>query len=229
MLIDGRYLVHWESRLKLWDYSDVGTPVVTGGYTFVGKNGDGGGSLLVLDIPHDRAVEMLAEVQTKSDLFVVHPGARIQIDTSQVSEKYRVDVEASLAEQIKKIGCTIASDAPVTLVASITGPTTEAASYHMSGAHVVKKYVSSIKLQYDGQDLWTGAATNIPGVLSLRRGESAKEALDRLSKSPNVGYFQHVSLPEYLQKPGLAAGTGPKQGIATVGQSKVTIGGIEDA
>lgn len=46
VLIDGRYLVHWESRLKLWDYSDVGTPVVTGGYTFVGKNGDGGGSLL---------------------------------------------------------------------------------------------------------------------------------------------------------------------------------------
>ena len=111
-------------------------------------------------------------------------------------------------------------------MAGITGPKQEAVSYHMSGAHVVQSYTSSLAIQYKGQTIWQSGGTNIPGMIMLSRDETMESYLAKASASPNLNFFQQVKFPEFLQKPS-PAGNGNTQTLSTIGASTLTANGLQ--
>lgn len=226
VLIDGKILIHWPSRIRLWEYSGASTAATIGQYTFFGLTSDAGGLLYPTELPHAEAVSMLESARERSDIFIIRPGVPLAIDVSGVKSQHQAAVRESLELAISKIGCQVAPQAEVQVVATVTGPKQEAAAYHMSGAHVVQKYVSKVALRYANNEIWSSSGTNIPGMIMLSRGETLEQYLAKASKAPNLSFFKTVALPNYLQKPAGGAQGQSKQQM-TIGVSKLTINGFE--
>jgi len=90
------------------------------------------------------------------------------------------------------------------------------------GDYHVKEYIARLKFVYQGQTAWERSGTNVPGVMTLQKGENVSDKL-RACEKPEYGFFDHVLLPKFLQKP--TAGKGPG-GSLTLGQSPVTTAGL---
>jgi len=229
VLFDGKLLIHWPSRIRLWEYADVSATQVVGEYAFFGLTSDGGGLLYPTKLPHPKAVAMLESARQRSDIFIVRPGVALALDVNGVAQQYQATVRESLEKAIGKIGCQVAPQAEVQVVATITGPKQEAAAYHMAGAHVVQKYTSRVALRFANNDVWVSEGTNIPGMVMLQGGETLEQFLAKASQAPNLEHFKRIVLPEYLQKPAPApAGGGARaRQQMTIGVSKLTINGFD--
>ncbi len=222
VMLNGDKLVEFSSGIKLWRYQG-GAPIRAADQMLYVHIGDPS-RMMPLEIPHAAAREMLAEAKSQSDLFILKKGAPVAIDLNDVPGQFRQDVEQKIKANIESKGFVYASSAPVSIKATITGPTTEAVSYHFAGSFVVRQFKSQLNIEYDGKSIWASSATNVPGAVSGRDQADIKQQLDKAGQSPNLNFFGAVQLPDFLQKP---SGDGKNQDAQMLGVSTIGANGIE--
>lgn len=226
-LLDNRLLLHLPTRIQVCNYLDAGTISTVGGTSFIAIVNNEGGTLVPASFPHPAAEKLLAKAQSDPTLFLVHPGVAVAIDVSGVAPQYQGVARQGLEKAAQQSGYRVAPASPITLVASITGPTPEAVSYIARGSYVVNKYTSSIALRWNGQDLWQTQGTNVPGVLMTKGGETIEQALAEAGRQPNTAIFEQARFPEFLQKP--AQNAQPGQQSSALMTSRFTLQGLVDA
>lgn len=213
VLISNEYLVEWESGIKVWQYQGGGHPVCQQSTVFYVND-----ALVPVTMPHPEATRLLDQAKKQSDLFVVKKGTALALDVSGVPAQYQEEVKKSLTQQIEKVGCKVAPQAPVTVKAKVTGPESDTISYLSAGSFPFNRYASTISYEFAGKPIWSGTQTNVPGFLGNPREKSYQQQIDEAGAKPNLYYFGHANLPEYLQKPSENSAAGGEQ---TLGVSKV--------
>jgi hypothetical protein len=104
------------------------------------------------------------------------------------------------------------------------GPKDREVRYMFGGGdYKVQEYTARLKFVYQGQPAWETSGTNVPGVVSLKKGENIADKL-RESEKPDYGFFNRVQLPKFLQKPAQGQGAGSS---LTLGQSNITTSGLQ--
>ena len=222
VVVNNDKMVEFSSGIKLWRYHGAAITSVHGQTVFVHADRDGA-KMMPIAIPHSAAQDLLDKAKKQSDLFVLKKGSKVALDLSGVPRHVRSDVEQSLKDNLDKKGFTYAQNAPVRLKAEITGPTTEAVSYHFAGSFVVKQYVSKLNLEYEGNSLWAASGNNVPGAVSGGDKNAIKQQLDKAGQKPNIGFFGSAQLPDYLQKP---TGDANNRDAQMLGSSQVGLNGI---
>ncbi len=225
-LLNNNLLFHIPSGITVCDYKDAAAITSVGGVEFVGLLGDGGGVVAPTQIPHARAVSLLEQAVDDPSVFLIHPGVSVSLDSSAVPGNYRAEVEKNIREAIDKAGYKLSNGAPIKIKASVTGPKTEAVSYIARGAYVANVYTSGVSIEHQGAKIWNRTGSNIPMMLSTKRGQSIQERLDELGKGPSLSFFQGVALPRMMQAP-TKSSNGNNQNALLV--SKFTLTGIVDA
>lgn len=223
IMVGGDHLIEIDSKIKLWKYNGGLKKMVHGQMLLIHREGKGG-RIMPSEIPHQAALDILAEAKSQSDLFILKKGAGVNFDLSGVSGQWRGDVEQSLKENIERMGFTYSPSAKVTLKATIKGPEQDAVSYHFAGSFVVTKYTSQLNINYEGKSLWGQNATNVPGMVSGRDKAGIKKQLEKAGRTPNIKFFAGANLPEYLQKP--TEGQQNNRDQQMLGASSVNLNGI---
>ncbi len=223
-LLNGGLLIHLPTQIQICDYKDASQIEVLGGKTFVALLNDEAGVILPLELPHTAAKDTLAQAQDDPSVFLIHPGVEVAIDAGGTGQ-YRAQVHEHLRVSAERAGYKIVPNAPIMIVATITGPTREAVNYIGRGSYTMDKYVSSVRLVWKGKDLWSNNGTNVQGMIFTRGDQSFEDAVNDAGKSPNLGVFQHAMFPKLLQKPNENAGNNGQQSMALL-TSSFTLQGI---
>ncbi len=226
VLVNGHILIDLENQLKLWTYEGQQKVACRGGWAFLGVS-DGEqkpGALVAAQLPHAAAKTMLKQALTQPDLFVLHSGSTVKVNVDGVPDfAERERVRKALTDRLQTIDCQAGDNGAIELVATMEGPKDRQVRYMFGGGdYQVKEYIARLKFVYQGQTAWERSGSNVPGVMTLKKGENVADKL-RASEKPDYGFFDHVLLPKFLQKP--AAGKGPG-GSLTLGQSSVTTAGL---
>lgn len=224
-LLDNRMLVHIPSQIKVCEYRDAGRITVVGGTSFIGMQSNEVGMVVPAKIPHPAAEEVLAQAEKDPSVFLIHPGVDVSIDASGAGQ-HAGQVAEFLKTAATAAGYNVVSDAPIKVVASITGPKQEAVSYIASGAYIANVYQSTVRLTWQGKDVWSTGGNNIPGFLQTARGQSIQDKLNELGKSPNLHVFEKAQFPKLLQRPSGDSAT-PNRGDALL-TSRFTMQGLVD-
>jgi hypothetical protein len=199
-LLDNHLLIHLPTKIQVCEYSGAGEIDTIGGTSFIAMISEAGSLLATGEFPHPAATKMLEKAQSDPSLFLIHPGVAVSIDVSGVGQHQQA-VQQGLEKAAKASGYTVAASSPIVITASITGPKQEAISFIARGSYVVNSYTSTIKLVWNGRDLWQTAGTNVPGVVSTKPGQTIEEALAEAGKQPNLKVFEAARFPQFMQKP----------------------------
>ncbi len=226
-LLDGGLLVHLPSKIRVCAYSNAASIGVRGSTAFIAVQGQSGGVLVPAAFPHPAAAETLSKAQEDPTMFLIHPGVAVSIDVSKVPSQYQTQVKQGLQKSAEKSGYKVQASSPISLVAQITGPKTEAVSYIARGSYVVNQYDSSLVIQWNGKNLWRRSSTNVPQMLMTKNGETIKDALNRLGKSPNTAVFGSMKFPEFMQRPSEDSQAGNRHNALM--SSKFTVNGLVDS
>ncbi len=226
-LLNNKLLVHLPTKIQVCEYNGANSIQCIGGVSFIAVQGGDGGIFVPASFPHPAAAEMLKKAQSDPSLFLIHPGVGVSIDVAAVSGPYQQIARTGLEKAAQASGYEVSPSSDIKLVASISGPKQEAVSYIAAGSYIVNKYTSTVKLQWQGQDLWTRSGSNVPGVLMTKRGQTMQQALDEAGKKPNLAVFEQSRFPEFMQKPS-GAQKGPVRSSALM-TSTFTTNGLVDA
>ncbi len=219
ILGNSQYLIALESQVKLWHYQGVGRARTLGGTTYLAADG----VLIATQLPHREAKTLLAKALNEPDLFVFRGGATVKLDVTGVPAGQRERVKTALTKKLDEMKCPVADNGTITLAASVEGPKQREMRYIGSGTYKVSEYRTHLKFVYQGKPAWQTSSTNIPGIISLGRGENIEGVLRKASKQPSYGFYDRVVLPKFLQKPSGDARPGSGQ---TLGNSRVTAKGV---
>ncbi len=225
-LLDNHLLVHLPTKIQVCDYRDAGRIETIGGTSFIAMLSDGGGLLATGVFPHPAAQKMLDKAQTDPSVFLIHPNVSVAINVSGVPGQYQQAVMQGLQKAAAASKYTVAPSSPITITASITGPKQEAVSYIASGSYVVNSYTSTIKLMWNGRELWQTGGTNVPGMLMTKQGQTIEQALAEAGKQPNLSVFEATRFPEFMQKP--AENAAPGRNSNALMSSQFTMQGLVD-
>ncbi len=225
ILVNNQYLIELPNQLKLWSYSGAEAVRTVGGTSFLAIPGDDqGGLLLAAKLPHPMAVDLLKKAIQQPDLFVFHKGTPVKLDVSGIpDEAKKAAIQESLTKKLAALNCELKDDANVQVVALVEGPTARKVSYMHGGSYDVQEYRTKVKFVYDGQSLWESSTTNIPPIIQLKRDDNIESYLRRASSSPTYEFYDHVVLPEFLQKPSDQKDSGGQQ---TLGASQLSRQGL---
>lgn len=226
VLAGGKYLIDLENQLKLWTYEGQEKVCSVGGTTFFATT-DGeqkAGALIAARIPHAAATDLLKKALTDPSLFVLRAGTNVKVNVSGIRDvSQRAHVLDAMTKRLQAIGCSAGPAGSIELLAIVDGPKERTVSFFSSGDYKMQEYIAKIQFIYEGQPAWEASSTNVPGVVSLKKGENIGSVLKEREK-PDYGFFDRVELPRFLQKP--AGGQGPNRSL-TLGQSRVGSGGIK--
>lgn len=226
VLVNGHVLIDLENQLKLWTYDHQQKSAAAGGWTFfaVSDGEQKPGALLAAQIPHPAAKTMLQQALTQPDLFVLHSGTTVKLNLNglpDASERERV--RQALTDKLQAIGCAAGDNGTIELVATMEGPKQRQIRYMFGGGdYNVQEYSAKLRFVYQGQTAWETSGSNVPGVLTLKKGENVADKL-REHEKPDYRFFERALLPKFLQKPTAGKGAG---GLLTLGQSNVTTSGV---
>ena len=229
VLVTDKFLIDLENQLKLWSYDVThgGRVASAGGWTFfaVSDGEQKPGALVAAQVPHPAALSLLKKALTQPDLFVLHSGTTVKLNLSGIPDPGQRDqIQRTLVSRLETIGCRAGDNGTIELAASMEGPKDRDVKYMFGGGdYKVKEYTGRLKFVYQGQTAWETTGTNVPGVISLKKGENVADKL-RASEKPDYGFFERVVLPKFLQKP--AEGKGPGSSL-TLGQSNITTSGVQ--
>lgn len=226
VMINGNKLIEISTRIKLWEYQ--GFSRWYDSKMLMIAHEDKSGKLMEVRLPHPKALEVLKQAKSQSDLFVLRKGAPVSIDLSGVPQQFQTNVEQSLKRKFETSGLRFQQGAPLVFKATIGGPSREAISYRFLGDFSINKYSCNLSIVYGNQVLWTGPnGSNVPGSLSAETYEEARKQLDEAGRGPWLGYFNTTVLPEFLQKP-MGGTTNGAQNRQMIGSSKFTSSGLVD-
>lgn len=226
-LLDNRLLLHLPSQIMVCEYKDAAQITSVGGVEFVGLLGDQGGLVVPTSIPHPKAKETLAKAVNDPGVFLIHPGVSVSLNVTGVGGEYQAQVETALRQAAEKAGYKVVSNAEISIVAAVSGPTPEGVSYIARGTYVINKYTTDVRLVWNGKNVWSRGGSNVPGMLSLDRDQTIQQKLDELGKKPNISFFDGVSFPKLLQAP-QEGQQGQNSGNALL-VSKFTLQGLVDS
>lgn len=225
-LLEGRLLVHIPSQIKVCEYRDAGRITVEGGTSFIGMQNNETGMVVPAKIPHPAAEAILAQAEKDPSVFLIHPGVEVSIDSSGAGQ-HASQVTEFLRTAATTAGYQVVADSPIKIAAAITGPKQEAISYIASGAYIANVYQSTIRLTWQGKDVWSTGGNNIPGFLQTARGQSIQDKLNELGQSPNLHVFEKAQFPKLLQRPsGDSQAPNRSEALLT---SKFTMQGLIDS
>ncbi|MBN2580461.1 MAG: hypothetical protein JXB10_15865 [Pirellulales bacterium] len=224
ILAVNQYLIELDRQLKLWHYQGAEAAHTAGGMTFLATTGDQrGGLLMAAKLPHPQATALLKKALNQPDLFVFHQGTPVQLDVNGIPPDRQTRVTEALTKKLKALKCPVEAAAPVVVAASVEGPKQREISYMHSGTYQVQEYVTRLKINYQGKTIWENQSTNIPGFVHLKEGENMESHLREASQEPAYGFYDNITLPEFLQKPSDDQRPGGGQ---TLGASRVTPQGL---
>lgn len=228
ILANRKYLIELKNQLKLWQYDGAEQVRTVSGTTLLAIPGDNrSGLLLAKKLPHPEATTLLEKAIKQPDLFVFHKGTPVNLDVSGIPDPTEQSkAKAALTKKLAELNCPIDPAAQVKVVALIEGPKSREIRYMHSGTYQVQEYFTRLKIVYQGQTLWETYHTNIPGMLSLKKGENIEGVLRKASSKPSYGLYQTVVLPEFLQKPSGDKFPGASQ---TLGKTHLTPRGIRSS
>jgi hypothetical protein len=228
ILAGNQFLIDLENQLKLWHYQGADRVHTAGGTTFMAATGDDkSGVLLATKLPHAEALAMLKKALVGSDLFAFRKGTPVKLDVSGISDPTEQNkAKEALTKKLGVMKCPVTDDGKVDVVANVEGPTSREISYINSGTYTVQEYFTKLKITYQGTTLWETKWTNIPGFMSLQKGENIETKLREASAHPAYKLYEEVVLPEFLQKPSESQNPGQPGASQTIGQSTVTPQGI---
>lgn len=225
VLLGGQHLIELENRLRMWEYDGMGTTLAMGKYTAILVSAKSEGAILVGEIPHPPVFDELKKALTQPDLFVFRKGIDVNLDVSGVPANNRDRVQKALTSKLESMQCSVRPVADVTLIAKVSGPKQATRSYMHAGDHKVTVYSTSLQIMYQGKTAWQKSGSNIPFMLTLKRGENVAGRLAEYSKGPSYRFFDSLKLPEFVQKPAGNA-NGRQRSRQSIGASKVTTTGI---
>lgn len=224
LLAGDKFLIGLQDQLRLWQYDGMEQVQSVNGHTFMALGDHNNpGALIVAKLPHKAAQDLLKKALTQPDLFVFKEGTTVQLDVSQIPPSEQNKVREHVVRRLEEMNCKVASQAEVSVVASVEGPKQRKIAYINSGEYDVQEFVSKLQFTYQGTTIWQSQGTNVPFFVQLKEGETIATVLQRAGESPNYHFFEKLVLPKLLQKPG--EGSGP-QARLTLGQSRVTTAGL---
>jgi WD40 repeat protein len=229
LLVGNQYVIDLKNQVRLWQYHGAACACATAGTTFMAIAGDkNSGTLFAAKLPHRQARVMLKEALDQSDLFVFHKGTPVKLVVSGIPDPAeQAKTKEALTKKLDALHCPVSDEAKVELVAWVEGPTERKITYINMGTYTVQEYFTNLKFTYQGKNLWQTNSTNVPGVLSLGRGENIESKLREASAHPDYDLYQRAVLPEYLQEPSESHGPGWAGPSLTVGQSTITPLGMQ--
>jgi WD40 repeat protein len=225
ILVGNKFLIDVENQLKLWTYEGAEQVRSIDGLTYFAMT-DGEkkpGALIAAQLPHSAARDQLKKALSDPNLFVLKAGTTVRIDVSGIPDASQRDrVLHGLGKRLEAIDCKAGPTGTIDIVASVAGPKDRKIRFIQTGEYNFKEYVGSVKFVYQNQPVWETSSSNTPFFVQLKAGENMEGHL-REREKPGYDFFDQVQLPRFLQKPvaGQAAGNS-----LTLGQSKVTVGGI---
>jgi hypothetical protein len=225
-LLDGHLLLHIPSQIKVCDYRDSTRITTLGGTSFIGMQNGDTGFVVPAKIPHPAAEKILAQAKDDPSVFLIHPGVEVSVNASGAGQ-YASEVASSLEAAASAAGYKVVSNSPISIVASITGPKQEAVSYIASGSYIANVFQSSLRLTWQGKDVWSTGGNNIPGFIQTNRDQTIQDKLNELGKKPNLYVFEKAQFPKLLQRPS-ADTQNPTQSEALL-VSKFTMQGLVDS
>jgi hypothetical protein len=225
LLCGNRFLVELENHLKLWEYNGAEKMQTVGNLTVAALAAQNApGALLMLELPHKEARDLLAKALARSDMFVFREGTKVKLDVEGVPAGDRDHVRDVLTRKLAGMKCPVDDDGTISLVANVTAPNERTMSFMHAGDYRVTEYFSELRFVYHGSAAWFSSGSNISSVLTVRRGENVEGILRRASEKPNIGFYDDVVLPNYIQNPSLGQ-TAP--GRQTIGASQITTSGLQ--
>lgn len=227
LLINNLCVVEIANQIKLWSYEGQERTATSGPWVIFGvTDGQKAGVAAPAKVPHPQALQMLKKVESDPNLFVLRPGTKVKIDASGIGDAaQREKVVKDLADRLTAVGCSASETGSITLTATVTGPKPHKISFRRAGDFDTQEYVSSVKFVFEGKTLWENTRSNVSSVyiVTLKEGENIATWLKEREK-PDYAMFSQVDLPKYLQKPN--TGSAGPQNTQTLGQSRVTTGGL---
>ncbi len=224
VLLNKSVLIHLPSQILVCQYTNANSINAIGGKTFIALMDEAAGIVVPAKMPHPAAKTMLEKSEKDPSVFLLRPGVEVSINagsTGQHQEQTRKDLETAA----EKAGYKVVANSPISIQASITGPTREAVSYIGRGSYTIDKYTSTIKIVHEGKDIWSTSGTNIQGFLVTKPNQSFEDAVQESGRSPNLSVFKNASFPKMLQKP---ISTPNGQSIPALMTSKFTMQGLVD-
>ncbi len=224
-----QFLVDVANRIKLWDYEGRKQVATLGDYTLFAVGDEEFGVLGAGRLPHPEAVEKLDQALNQPDLFVFRAGTSVTLDVSGVPADARERVRQALEDRLKEVESTATASGSITLKAIVNGPKSREVSYRGAGDYTVNEYLTKLQFVYQDRILWERQSSNVPGFVSPKRGENISDVLAQAGKKPSYAFYDRVTLPRFLQKPGeeKQAKGRPVSSGQTLGKSRVTTAGIE--
>lgn len=224
LLAMGKYLIDIDNQLKFWTYDGQELARSRAGWSFFAIT-DGErkpGALGVGQLPHPAAKDLLKKALTDPDLFVLKSGTKVKMNLDGIPAADRDRVQKGITARLQAVGCQVDPNGTIDLIATLEGPKEREVSYSRGGDYKMQEYLTKIRFVFQGQAAWESRGTNVPMVVSLKRGENMEGHL-RSCEKPNLAYFERIEFPKFIQKP--AAGQTANSSL-TLGQSKVTTSGI---
>ena len=223
LLINGS-LIDVELRVPLWQYNTTGGNIVDsqdGRQWFAGKN-----KLVPIDLPHRDFDAETANLDPDS-LLIFKPGTEVAFDFRlpfQPTEQKKI--RDKFSDMLQKNGVTVNQSGSLRLVATVTKQKQETKTmsdffsgpFARGGQKVTyTPHLASLSLEQDGKVLWSKKQRFAPGgVVSLNQGESAQQAVNRVSQ-PRSSFFTSAVMPKHLAVlPG-----GKPLGSSTINESGV--------
>ncbi len=226
-LLDDHLLVHIPSQIKVCDYRSASRIAAVGGTCFVSMQGGDGGLFFPSKIPHPSAEKILAKAEKDPSVFLIHPGVQVSINATQAGQ-WANQVAQSLSKAAVASGYKVVPNSPIVIVGSVSGPKQEAVSYIASGSYIANVYQSTVKLTWQGKDLWSTGGNNVPGMIQTKRDQSIQDALNEFGKTPNLSVFEQARFPKMLQKPSTEANVPGAKSDALM-TTNFTMQGLVDA
>jgi len=151
----------------------------------------------------DRLTAMTLEEFDPENLLA--SGTKVSIDiTVRMPANERKSVEQSLTKMLEGRGLTVDRGANIEIQCSETTKK-QTQEYRHTMTFSVEKATATVRnrkmaLIVDGKELMaaTSSSGGVPHMLSMRRGESVQQAVDRIGKNVNYEFFKKFSIPKVV-------------------------------
>ena len=215
LMVGGENLVDLERRIVLWKYQLDGVRRSSrpcgemGGFfwyalTSADRKERG---LFRAKLPHDDALKVADGLEPEK-LFAVRPGANVSLNFAAQGDagERQKSIEA-LTAQLRKLGMNVVNTSALVLQASTETGKTSQMEYRpfdkpsLPGEIVTAtEQISRLKFVENGKVVWEASSVmSAPGILQMKRGESAQQALAPYQK-PNQHFFVSIKLPQYVAR-----------------------------
>jgi WD40 repeat protein len=210
VLLGGEKLIDLERRIVLWQYQlDHGGGQgygEMGGYFWyvISDHHRQERGLFRAKLPHEEPVKIAATLDA-DQLLAIKPGIQVSLNVAVQGDQQAV--EQSLSRQLQALGMTVVPGSPIVLQASTEAGQTKQMQYRTFGAGrsvqtaQVTEQIARVKFIENSKVVWEAVTTTgAPFFLRMKAGESLQSALAPHQK-PNIEFFSHVKLPQYVARP----------------------------